>query len=152
MNRYEKFQNDYGRLSEAPQERAKNYQDWCQATRDEWKAKPIEEVESYYINLRGYVTNLKHNPRNGIKARALIAKKKQWRDGLHAILCNDKTVGKHYRKAEVAKNTPSLPIGQSKLSDVQRELQKSRERKKQAGGYHDSEETEVDLRCDEKLE
>ncbi len=145
MNKYEKFQDDYGRLQQQDDKRPKNYDDWCSAAKAQWQAKPIEEAESYYINLKGFVSKLKHNPRNGVKPRALIHKKKMWRNGLHAILCNDPTVGKHYRKAELPKTLPNSKPPPSKTPE-QMELEKQRIRQQKATQDED------DLTCDEELE
>lgn len=138
MNNYDKFQNNYGRLSQQSNERAKNYQDWSDETKAEWHAKPICEAESYYINLKGYVATLKKSPRNGIKPRALIAKKKKWRDGLLNLLCNDPDIGKYYRNAELKKTVASIQHPKPKPSAEQKGLREQRARQ--------------DLHCDEELE
>lgn len=79
--------------------RSKNYSEWDQDQDTIWRAKPIEEVESYYINLRRYLTNLKFEAnQTGDRPVALIKKKKKWLHGLEAILMEDPLVSSHYLK------------------------------------------------------
>lgn len=144
MNPHQKHGNDYGAKDTAPNDRPKNYADWCSATKEEWQGKPIEVVESYYINLKGYVGTLKkkENWRNNMKPVALIAKKKQWRNGLHNILCNDPLVGKEYRQQVAAKTTTTA--GTSKAWEDLSDKHKVPIKKE--------EEEQDDLMCDEKLD
>ena len=124
---------------ERKDERPKNYDDWNATTKEAWKKKDVVELENYYGNLKGYVSKLKKNPRNGVKPRGLIAKKKAWRNGIFELLCNDPLVGKHYRKTLLPKDTPVIPP--PRQSSEQKELEKERARK-----------AKQDLHCDEELE
>lgn len=97
-NNYDDFQRMWGADKDAP--KPKNYAEWNDVSRAEWQQRPIEEVESYYINLKNYIARLK---KEHPKPYALLHKKKQWRNGLFEILKQHPVIGKHYRKEPVAK-------------------------------------------------
>lgn len=94
-NNYEEFQHHWNLNKSPSTEREKNYSEWSTDEELVWSKKPIEEVESYYINLKNYIVRLKQEPE---KPYALIHKKKQWRDGLLRILQRNPITSKHYNK------------------------------------------------------
>lgn len=110
-NNYNDFQKLWGSDNTAP--KPKNYAEWNDTARTEWEQRSIEEVESYYINLKNYIARLK---KDRPKPYALLHKKKQWRNGLHAILMQHPIVGKHYgpptkkQKTTHVSSVRTLPI------------------------------------------
>lgn len=88
---YNDFQRMWGGNENSP--KPKNYADWGDTARTEWENRPIEEVESYYINLKNYIAKLKKDEN---KPHALIHKKKLWRNGLKEILMKNPITARHY--------------------------------------------------------
>lgn len=139
MTNYTKFVENYGKYDQRPDDRPRNYLDWNAEQEKIWRNKPLEEVESYYINLKNFCQRMKKEPKGGVKNISLLHKKKQWRDGLFRIMCQDTTLGKRYRKTMLPKTLSNLSQAVSTVSQLQAELEKERKRKQ-------------DLHCNEVLD
>jgi len=64
--------------------RLPNLNDWSKEQELIWAKKDLVEVESYYLNTHNNIKKMKKSPKG--KPSILIAKKKEWRQGLGQLL------------------------------------------------------------------
>lgn len=61
-----------------------NLNDWSSEQEQHWAMQDLIEVERYYLNTHNNIKKMKKSPKG--KPTLLIAKKKEWRDGLGKLL------------------------------------------------------------------
>jgi hypothetical protein len=64
--------------------RLPNLNDWSKEQEETWLKKDMIEVERYYLNTHNNIKKMKKSPKG--KPTLLIAKKKEWRQGLGTLL------------------------------------------------------------------